>query len=52
LTGAACPAVLVEVAFISNPIEERKLIEEKFQGGVAQAIYRGLANFLRQYSQE
>ena len=25
LTGVACPAILVEIAFISNPEEERKL---------------------------
>lgn len=47
LTGVACPAVLVEVAFISNPDEERKLGTAEFQQKVAQAIYDGLANFLR-----
>jgi N-acetylmuramoyl-L-alanine amidase len=47
LTGVACPAVLVEVAFISNPEEERKLGTDDFQNNVAQAIYRGLVNFLR-----
>jgi N-acetylmuramoyl-L-alanine amidase len=52
LTGVACPAVLVEVAFISNPEEERNLLDEQFQRNVAQAIYRGLALFLRQYTQQ
>ncbi|MBN1272497.1 MAG: N-acetylmuramoyl-L-alanine amidase [Candidatus Aminicenantes bacterium] len=52
LTGVACPAVLVEVAFISNPKEERELQDSKFQSDVALAIYRGLANFLRSYAQE
>jgi len=47
LTGVACPAVLVEVAFISNPVEERKLLTEEFQADVAQAIYRGLLSFIR-----
>ena len=47
LTGVACPAVLVEVAFISNPTEERKLGTAAFQQKVAQAIYDGLADFLR-----
>ena len=50
LTGVACPAVLVEVAFLSNPEEERKLINEAFQENVAQAVYRGLTNFLKLYS--
>jgi N-acetylmuramoyl-L-alanine amidase len=52
LTGVACPAILVEIAFISNPDEERKLKTEEFQGNVARAIYRGVANFLRNYSAE
>ncbi len=46
LTGVACPAVLVEVAFISNPDEERKLLTENFQNDVAEAIYAGLAKYL------
>ncbi len=52
LTGVACPAVLVEVAFITNPTEEKKLIDENFQNKVAQAIYRGISNFLRKYPLE
>jgi len=47
LTGVACPAVLVEVAFMSNPEEEQKLIDEAFQMSVAQAIYRGLVGYLQ-----
>jgi N-acetylmuramoyl-L-alanine amidase len=46
LTGVACPAVLVEVAFISNPQEERDLAREDFQQNVAQAIYRGLVRYI------
>jgi len=47
LTGVACPAVLVEVAFISNPEEEKELVDEAFQMRVAEAIYRGLQDYLR-----
>ena len=47
LTGVACPAVLVEVAFISNPDEERKLMKSEFQNMIALAVYRGLTNFLK-----
>jgi N-acetylmuramoyl-L-alanine amidase len=47
LTGVACPAILVEAAFISNPDEEQKLASEAFQTKVAEAIYRGLARYLR-----
>jgi N-acetylmuramoyl-L-alanine amidase len=47
LTGVACPAILVEAAFISNPDEEQKLASDEFQTRVAEAIYRGLALFLK-----
>ena len=50
LTGVACPAVLVEVAFLTNPQEERKLLTEDYQRRVAEAIYAGLAKFLRDTS--
>ncbi len=50
LTGVACPAVLVEVAFISNPEEERKLVKESYQENIAKAIFQGLKGFLRSYS--
>jgi N-acetylmuramoyl-L-alanine amidase len=47
LTGVACPAVLVEAAFISNPEEEQRLIKDEFQTNVALAIYNGLAKFVK-----
>jgi N-acetylmuramoyl-L-alanine amidase len=49
LTGAACPAVLVETAFISNPEEERALGTEAFQDSVAQAVYLSLVEYLKLY---
>jgi N-acetylmuramoyl-L-alanine amidase len=52
LTGVACPAVLVEVAFISNPDEERKLLTDDFQNAVADAIYAGLAKYIRQHARD
>ncbi len=50
LTGVACPAVLVEVAFISNPDEEKRLVNDEFQWNVARAVYRGIVDFLNSYS--
>ncbi|NTU51865.1 MAG: N-acetylmuramoyl-L-alanine amidase [Candidatus Aminicenantes bacterium] len=47
LTGVACPAILVEAAFISNPDEEQKLASAAFQARVAEAIYRGLVRYIR-----
>jgi N-acetylmuramoyl-L-alanine amidase len=52
LCGVACPAVLVEVAFISDPEEERKLRSEDFQMKIAQAVFRGLENYIAQSSEE
>jgi N-acetylmuramoyl-L-alanine amidase len=49
LTGAACPAVLVETAFISNPEEEKELGDGGFQDSVAQAIYLSLVEYLKLY---
>jgi N-acetylmuramoyl-L-alanine amidase len=50
LTGVACPAVLLEVAFLSNPQEERRLLTDDYQIKVAEAIYRGMTSFLRENS--
>lgn len=47
LAGVACPAILVEAAFLSNPEEEKRLASEDFQQSIAEAIYRGLVRYLR-----
>lgn len=52
LQGVACPAVLVEVAFISNPDEERRLNDEAFQNQVAETVFRGLSQYLKLYPQK
>ena len=52
LCGVACPAVLVEVAFLSDPDEERMLRSEDFQSRIAQAVYKGLENYIAQSSEE
>jgi len=49
LTGVACPAILVEIAFITNPEEEKKLQSEEFQTQVAEAIYQGLSQYFQLY---
>ncbi len=41
------PAALVELAYISNPEEERLLISPEFQGGAAEAIRQGIVDFFR-----
>lgn len=45
LVGATMPAVLVEVAFISNADEEKRLRNPDFQQAVADAVARAVARF-------
>lgn len=46
LKNAPCPAVLVECAFVSNPDEERKLLQEPYRDALAQSLARGTVNYL------
>lgn len=39
------PSILVETAFITNPHEEKKLINNKYQDKMANAIYTGIRNY-------
>ncbi|KRT71087.1 MAG: N-acetylmuramoyl-L-alanine amidase [candidate division NC10 bacterium CSP1-5] len=49
LMGAAMPAVLLEVAFISNPQEEKNLQAEGYKDRVAEALYAGIVRFKDRY---
>jgi len=49
LEGATMPAVLVEVAFITNPEEELLLLKESFRERIATALYRSVLAFKRDY---
>jgi len=46
LMRAAMPAVLVEIAFVSNPSEATRLKSEAFLDAAAQSIYDGIAKFI------
>ncbi len=48
LVGAAMPAVLVEVAFISNPDEEKLLASDAYQQKIAASLARGIERFRRE----
>jgi N-acetylmuramoyl-L-alanine amidase len=41
-----CPAILVEMDFLSNPLSERKLNTSAYRTAIAQAISAGLMTFL------
>jgi N-acetylmuramoyl-L-alanine amidase len=49
LGGAAMPAVLIEIGFVSNPREERRLKDTKYRDEIARAIFAGLAEYKRQW---
>ncbi|GGY08187.1 N-acetylmuramoyl-L-alanine amidase [Paludibacterium paludis] len=42
------PSILVETAFISNPDEEKRLIDPDFQGNMAAAIMAGVKGYFKQ----
>ena len=48
LMGAAMPAVLVEVGFISNPEEERRLQDPAYRAELADALVRAIGRYKRE----
>lgn len=50
LVGAYMPCVLVETAFLSHPIEGRRLAREDYRIDVAQGLYDGVSRFLGELS--
>ena len=40
------PSILVELAYVTHPVEEKNLKRDKFQGEAAQAIVSGVKKFL------
>src|SRR5262249_20606088 len=47
LGGAPMPAILIEIGFLTNRKEERKLATPEHREAVARAIYTGLAEYKR-----
>ena len=45
LIGASMPNVLVEVGFLSNPMEEKKLKQDMHKQQIAEAIYHAIKHF-------
>jgi len=49
LGGAAMPAILIEIGFVTNPREEKRLKESKYRDEIARAIVAGLAEYQKTY---
>ncbi len=46
LVGTKMPSILVEVSFISNPVEETRMRDEKYLRAIVDGIYDGLTAYL------
>jgi N-acetylmuramoyl-L-alanine amidase len=51
LGGAAMPAILIEIGFVTNPKEERRLRESRYRDEIAHAIFSGIAEYKRHWDQ-
>ncbi len=47
LIGADMPATLVEVSFLSNEVEARRLSDPIYRARIAYGIYQGIENFVK-----
>lgn len=46
LSCSPYPSIIVECGFLSNPIDERNLVDERYQILLAQTLYQGITAFL------
>jgi N-acetylmuramoyl-L-alanine amidase len=49
LTAPNVPSILVETAFISNPQEEKRLTDERYQERLARAILEGIRDYIAKH---
>jgi N-acetylmuramoyl-L-alanine amidase len=48
LLGAQMPAILVEISFISNKRECKRLLDKKYQDHLCKGIIKGIRNYIRE----
>jgi len=46
LIGAKMPSILVETSFISNPVEEQRLSDDRYREKIAEAIAKGIMDYI------
>jgi N-acetylmuramoyl-L-alanine amidase len=49
LQGARMPAILIETAFLSNPVEEKLLVDRSFQRKITEGIVSAIRQFRERY---
>ena len=49
LIGAAMPKILVEIGFISNRLEEKKLGQSEYRQKIAQSMFEAIIEFKKTY---
>lgn len=52
LVGTEMPAILIEVGFVTNPVEAQRMRSEKYLGQMADAIATGVEKFFRTVNRE
>ncbi len=45
LTGTSMPAILAEVSFVSSPMDEKNLQSSAYRQQIAEALYKGIAQY-------
>lgn len=46
LIGANMPSILAEISFVSNPVDERRLMKPEYRQKIAESLYRGVAKYV------
>lgn len=48
LNGANMPAVVIEMIYLSNQVDEKKIMDLNFQYSISSSIYKGIFQFLKE----
>jgi len=51
LGGAAMPAILIEIGFVTNPREEKRLKDSRYRDDIARAILTGLTEYKKNWDE-
>ncbi len=51
LIGADMPAILVEIGFLTNPVEKKRLQNRKYLESIADGIVSGIENYVKSFEQ-